>query len=212
VSLPVIQLKCGTSGEAVPTMLLKCGTAGNAVPTLLRACSDDLPDGCYQSPCEDCEGGAAKRTPARWNVLALTIGELGCRNFDAFQNTHLSAVATSGSVLLPTVSPCAWSGGQLCWVTPDYWNEPEDWPGPDFYGCPGTPDGQLSDVYGYITLNRSGAFFDVSIEFPDLPLFGVVEMSTASPNCRSTLSFTGSLWTNSGTAPVGLTLGVRCPL
>ena len=39
MSLPVMQLKCGTSGNAVPTMLLKCGTAGNAVPTLLRACT-----------------------------------------------------------------------------------------------------------------------------------------------------------------------------
>jgi hypothetical protein len=38
VSLPVMQLKCGTSGNAVPTLLLKCGTAGNAVPTLLRKC------------------------------------------------------------------------------------------------------------------------------------------------------------------------------
>ena len=34
-----MQLKCGTSGNAVPTMLLKCGTAGNAVPTLLRKCA-----------------------------------------------------------------------------------------------------------------------------------------------------------------------------
>jgi hypothetical protein len=38
VSLPVMQLKCGTSGNAVPTMLLKCGTQANAVPTLLRKC------------------------------------------------------------------------------------------------------------------------------------------------------------------------------
>ena len=38
-----MQLKCGTSGNAVPTMLLKCGTAGNAVPTLLRACPPPAP-------------------------------------------------------------------------------------------------------------------------------------------------------------------------
>ena len=38
MSLPVIQLKYGTSGNAVPTLLMKCGTAGNAVPTLLRSC------------------------------------------------------------------------------------------------------------------------------------------------------------------------------
>ena len=39
VSLPVIQLACGTSGNAVPTVLLDCGTSGNAVPTLLRPCT-----------------------------------------------------------------------------------------------------------------------------------------------------------------------------
>ena len=38
MNLPVLQLKCGTSGNAVPTLLLKYGTAGDAVPTLLRAC------------------------------------------------------------------------------------------------------------------------------------------------------------------------------
>jgi hypothetical protein len=35
-----MQLKCGTSGNAVPTMLLKCGTQVNAVPTLLRKCDN----------------------------------------------------------------------------------------------------------------------------------------------------------------------------
>jgi hypothetical protein len=34
----VLQLKCGTAGNAVPTLLMKCGTQANAVPTLLRAC------------------------------------------------------------------------------------------------------------------------------------------------------------------------------
>jgi hypothetical protein len=48
VSLPVMQLKCGTSGNAVPTMLFKCGTAGNAVPTLLRAC----PPPASTNPCD----------------------------------------------------------------------------------------------------------------------------------------------------------------
>jgi hypothetical protein len=210
-----MQLKCGTKGNAVPTMLFKCGTQANAVPTLLRSCappSDDLPDGCYQSPCADCEDGAAKRTPAQWTVLALTIGELGCRNYDALRNTNLGAVATSGQVLLAS-SPCVWQGSVLCWPAPNYWVEPYDWPGPGFYGCPGTPDGQLSDVYGYINLTRSGLFFDASIVFPDLPLFGAATLTTSVPtNCRSTLSLTGELWTNSGTVPVGLTLGVRCPL
>jgi hypothetical protein len=41
-----MQLKCGTSGDAVPTMLLKCGTAGNAVPTLLRACTPPSTNPC----------------------------------------------------------------------------------------------------------------------------------------------------------------------
>jgi hypothetical protein len=46
VSLPVMQLKCGTSGNAVPTMLLKCGTQANAVPTLLRACATPSTNPC----------------------------------------------------------------------------------------------------------------------------------------------------------------------
>lgn len=35
----MLQLKCGTSGNAVPTLLMKCGTSGSAVPTLLTGCT-----------------------------------------------------------------------------------------------------------------------------------------------------------------------------
>jgi hypothetical protein len=39
VNVPTIQLKCGTSGNAVPTLLMKCGTSGLALPTLLMGCT-----------------------------------------------------------------------------------------------------------------------------------------------------------------------------
>jgi len=202
--------QCGTA-----KLLRQCGTG-----KLLRACpppSDDLPEGCYsEQPCANCEEGAEKRTPVAWNVLAFTIGELGCRNHDVFLNTHLDAVALSGGIALfqfgwPSVSEdnaCIWKGDGLCWSAPDYWE------GEESVTCSGEPDGQLGDINAYFTLTRTGlTTFEVTIDFPDLPLFDRVTMYAWDvPTCRSTLSFTGELWTNTGTVPVGLTLGVRCPV
>jgi hypothetical protein len=204
--------ECGTA-----KLLRECGTG-----KLLRACpppSDDLPEGCYsEQPCANCEEGAEKRTPVAWDVLAFTIGELGCRNHDVFLNTHLDAVALSGGIALfqfgwPSVSEenaCIWKGSGLCWSAPDYWENEES------VTCSGEPDGQLGDINAYFTLTRNWGwpygYFEVTIEFPDLPLFDAVLMSVEAANCRSTLSFTGTLTTNTGTVPVGLTLGVRCPV
>jgi hypothetical protein len=39
MSVPVIQLECGTSGNSVPTILLECGTSGDTVPTILLKCN-----------------------------------------------------------------------------------------------------------------------------------------------------------------------------
>jgi hypothetical protein len=39
MSVPVIQLECGTSGNSVPTILLECGTSVVTVPTILLKCN-----------------------------------------------------------------------------------------------------------------------------------------------------------------------------
>jgi hypothetical protein len=149
VSLPVIQLKCGTSGNAVPTMLLKCGTAVNAVPTLLRACpppSDDLPDGCYGSPCFNCEDGAEKRTPFALYYVATGLPTYSCEVVDSpvypfVRYASLTTTACSGPVTqLGQIYPCNWSSsGSDFSYSADYWDR-ESYTS----DCAGEPTGNMS--------------------------------------------------------------------